>query len=308
LAAPVLYPPLVLPEPVLPYAISPRSKGDEDKLTSSLSKLLEEDPSIRMERNAETRELVVWGMGEQHLLIMFSKLEARFGVGVDAKVPRVAYRETVRKGAKAQGRFKKQTGGRGQFGDVWIEVQPNERGAGYEFVNSIFGGSIPTKFVPSVEKGVAEALGKGVLAGYPVVDIRVILYDGSFHTVDSSDMAFKIAGSIGFKNAAQDAHPILLEPLAEVTILVPSEYMGAVTGDLSSRRGRLLGMDAVGPLQEIKALVPQAETFKFAADLRSMTGGKGSFTVRFSHYEEAPGEVTKKVVEAAAREKEGEEE
>lgn len=302
-ADPVQYAELVLPEPVMPYAISPRSKGDEDKLTSSLSKLAEEDPTFHVERNAETKELVASGMGEQHLQVMFSKLEARFGVGIDAKVPRVAYRETIRKNAKAQGRYKKQTGGRGQFGDVWLEIEPLERGAGFEFVNKIFGGAIPSKFVPSVEKGIVEAMAGGVLAGYPVADLRVTLYDGSFHTVDSSDLAFKIAGSLGFKKAFGEASPTVLEPIMEVAVRVPADYMGAVTGDLSGKRGRVMGMEPAGIFQEVKALVPQAEIFRFSSDLRSMTGGKGSFTVRFSHYEEAPPDVVKKVVEAAQKEK-----
>ncbi len=301
---PVQYPELILPEPVMPYAISPRSKGDEDKLTSSLSKLAEEDPTFHVERNVETKELVASGMGEQHLQVMFSKLESRFGVAVDAKVPRVAYRETVRKSAKAQGRYKKQTGGRGQFGDVWLEIEPLQGGAGFEFVNKIFGGAIPSKFVPSVEKGVVEALAGGVLAGYPVVDLRVTLYDGSFHTVDSSDMAFKIAGSLGFKKAFADASPTILEPIMEVTVRVPADYMGGVTGDLSGKRGRVMGMEPAGIFHDVKALVPQAEIFRFSSDLRSMTGGKGSFTVRFSHYEEAPPDVVKKVIDAAQRRKE----
>ena len=302
---PVQYPELVVPEPVMPYAISPRSKGDEDKLTSSLAKLTEEDPTFHVERNAETKEFVASGMGEQHLQVMFSKLESRFGVAVETKLPRVAYRETVRKSARAQGRYKKQTGGRGQFGDVWLEIEPLEHGAGFEFVNKIFGGAIPTKFVPSVEKGVVGAMAGGVLAGYPVVDLRVTLRDGSFHTVDSSDMAFKIAGSLGFKKAFGEASPTVLEPIVEVTVRVSSEYMGAVTGDLSGKRGRVMGMEPAGIFQEVKALVPQAEIFRFSSDLRSMTGGKGSFTVRFSHYEDAPPDVAKRVIEAAQKAKEG---
>jgi elongation factor G len=302
---PVQYPELVVPEPVMPYAISPRSKGDEDKLTSSLAKLTEEDPTFHVERNAETKEFVASGMGEQHLQVMFSKLESRFGVAVETKLPRVAYRETIRKGARAQGRYKKQTGGRGQFGDVWLNLEPLEHGAGFEFVNKIFGGAIPTKFVPSVEKGVVEAMAGGVLAGYPVVDLRVTLYDGSFHTVDSSDMAFKIAGSLGFKKAFAEASPTVLEPIVEVTVRVSSDYMGAVTGDLSGKRGRVMGMEPAGIFQEVRALVPQAEIFRFSSDLRSMTGGKGSFTVRFSHYEDAPPDVVKRVIEAAQKAKEG---
>ncbi|UCH78020.1 MAG: elongation factor G [Candidatus Coatesbacteria bacterium] len=301
---PIQYPELVLPEPVMPYAISPRSKGDEDKLISSLTKLTEEDPTFHIERNAETKELVASGMGEQHLQVMFSKLDSRFGVAVDAKLPRVAYRETIRKAAKAQGRYKKQTGGRGQFGDVWVEITPLERGAGFEFVNKIFGGAIPTKFVPSVEKGIVEAMAGGVLAGYPVVDLECKLYDGSFHTVDSSDMAFKIAGSLGFKKAFEEASPTVLEPIVEVTVRVPADYMGGVTGDLSGKRGRVMGMEPAGIFQEVKALVPQAEIFRFASDLRSMTGGKGSFEVRFSHYEEAPPDVAQKVIAEAKKEKE----
>jgi len=305
-AHPIVFPELVFPEPVMPYAISPRSKGDEDKLTSSLAKLMEEDPTFHVERNAETKEFVASGMGEQHLHVMFAKLEARFGVAVDAKIPRVAYRETIRRSAKTQGRYKKQTGGRGQFGDVWIEVEPMERGAGFEFVNGIYGGAIPGKFVPSVEKGVVEAMQVGELAGYPVVDIRVTLFDGSFHAVDSSDMAFKIAGSMGFKKAISEATPVILEPIAEITVTIPAEFMGAVTGDLSGKRGRVMGMEPAGIFQQVKATVPTAEIFRFSSDLRSMTGGKGSFAVRFSHYEEAPPEVTKRVVEAAQREKQGE--
>lgn len=301
---PVQYPELVVPEPVMPYAISPRSKGDEDKLTSSLAKLSEEDPTFHIDRNVETKELVASGMGEQHLQVMFSKLESRFGVAVETKLPRVAYRETIRKGARAQGRYKKQTGGRGQFGDVWLELEPLEHGAGFEFVNKIYGGSIPSKFVPSVEKGVVEAMAGGVLAGYPVVDLRVTLRDGSFHTVDSSDMAFKIAGSLGFKKAFADASPTVLEPIVEVTVRVPADYMGGVTGDLSGKRGRVMGMEPAGIFQEVRALVPQAEIFRFSSDLRSMTGGKGSFTVRFSHYEQAPPDVAKRVIEAAEKKKE----
>ncbi|MGD8718641.1 MAG: elongation factor G [Candidatus Zixiibacteriota bacterium] len=302
----VVFPELVLPEPVMPYAISPRSKGDEDKLISSLTKLMEEDPTFHVDRNAETRELVASGMGEQHVQVMFSKLESRFGVAVDAKVPRVAYRETIRKSAKAQGRYKKQTGGRGQFGDVHIQLDPLERGSGFEFVNKIFGGAIPGKFVPSVEKGVVEAMSGGVIAGYPVVDMQCTLYDGSFHTVDSSDLAFKIAGSLGFKKAFEAAGPVILEPIVEITVTVPADFMGAVTGDLSGKRGRVMGMEPAGIFQEVKALVPQAEIFRFASDLRSMTGGKGSFVVKFSHYEEAPSDVAQRVIEAAKKEKEEE--
>lgn len=301
---PLRFPPLVLPEPVMPYAIAPKSKGDEDKLTASLTKLAEEDPTFFVARNAETKELVASGMGEQHLQVMFSKLASRFGVAVDVKVPRVAYRETIRKSAKAQGRYKKQTGGRGQFGDVWLEVEPLERGKGFEFVDKIFGGAIPSKYIPSVEKGVVEAMQAGELAGYPVTDVRVTLYDGSFHPVDSSDLAFKIAGSLGFKKAFMEASPVILEPIAEVTVTVPADYMGAVTGDLSGKRGRVMGMEPAGIFQEIKALVPMAEMFRFSSDLRSLTGGKGSFTIRFSHYEEAPPEVAKRVIEAAKKEKE----
>jgi elongation factor G len=235
---------------------------------------------------------------------MLSKLSGRFGVEVAHEIPKVAYRETITKTATAQGRYKKQTGGRGQYGDVHLKLEPRERGTGFEFVDKIVGGVVPNRFIPSVEKGVVEAMSAGEIAGYPVVDLSVTLYDGSYHTVDSSDMAFQIAGSLGFKKAMEGAAPVLLEPIIEVEVTVPEEFMGDINGDLSSKRGRVLGMEPAGIFQKIKALVPLAEMFRYSIDLRSITGGKGSFTVRFSHYEEVPREIIAKITEQAKREEE----
>jgi len=302
--APVEFPLVEFPEPLMQYAISPKSKGDEDKLMGSLTKLAEEDPTFTVTRNIETKQTIASGMGEQHLAVMLSKLSGRFGVEVDHEIPKVAYRETITKSTTAQGRYKKQTGGRGQYGDVHLKLEPQERGTGFEFVNKIVGGVVPNRFIPSVEKGVVEAMSAGEIAGYPVVDLSVTLYDGSYHSVDSSDMAFQIAGSLGFKKAMEDAAPVLLEPIVEVEVTVPEEFMGDINGDLSSKRGRVLGMEPAGIFQKIKALVPMAEMFRYSIDLRSITGGKGSFTVRFSHYEEVPREITAKIIEQAKREEE----
>jgi elongation factor G len=301
---PVQFAPVEFPEPLTQYAISPKSKGDEDKLMESLTKLTEEDPTFTVTRNVETKQTIASGMGEQHLAVMFSKLSGRFGVEVSHEIPKVAYRETITKPATAQGRYKKQTGGRGQYGDVHLKLEPTERGAGFEFVNKIVGGVIPGRFIPSVEKGVIDAMKAGVVAGYPVVDMQVILYDGSYHTVDSSDMAFQIAGSLGFKKAMETASPTLLEPIMEVEVTIPEEFMGDINGDLSSKRGRVLGMEPMGIFQKIKALVPMSEMFRYSIDLRSITGGKGSFTMRFSHYEEVPREIAGKIVEKSQKGKE----
>ncbi len=300
----VQLPAVEFPEPLMQYAIFPKSKGDEDKLMSSLTKLMEEDLTFTVIRNVETKQTVASGMGEQHLAVMLSKLSGRFGVDVDHEIPKVAYRETVTKSSTAQGRYKKQTGGRGQYGDVHLTVEPSERGTGFEFVKKIVGGAIPTRFIPSVEKGIVEALKGGVIAGYPVVDLQVTLFDGSYHTVDSSDMAFQIAGSMAFKKAMDDAGAVLLEPIMEVEVTVPEEFMGDINGDLSSKRGRVLGMEPMGIFQKIKATVPMAEMFRYSIDLRSITGGKGSFTMRFSRYEEVPREITRKITEQAKKEEE----
>jgi elongation factor G len=245
-------------------------------------------------------------MGDLHLEIMINRLRNQFGVGVDIGTPKVAYKETVKGATKVQGKFKRQSGGRGQYGDCWIEIEPLERGKEFEFVDKIVGGAIPRNYIPSVEKGVKEAMHSGIIAGYPVVDIRVTLYDGSFHPVDSSDMAFQIAGSMAFKKGQEEAKPILLEPIMNVEIYVPDEFMGQITGDLNSRRGRIMGMEPQGKIQMVKATVPLAEMFKYASELRSMTSGRGSYTMRFSHYEEVPAKIAQTII-AQVKKKEEEE-
>ncbi|MCH7760296.1 elongation factor G, partial [candidate division TA06 bacterium] len=243
--------------------------------------------------------------GELHLEVNVGRLKRKFGVEVDLVRPRIPYRETIQGKAEVQAKFKKQTGGRGQFGDVWLRLEPLPSGGGFEFINKVVGGSIPTKFIPSVEKGVREAMVSGVLARYPVVNFKAILYDGSFHTVDSSDIAFKVAGSMAFKKAQEEAKPLLLEPILTVEVLVPDEYMGDIIGDLNSRRGKILGMEPGGRHRKVKALVPEAEMYKYSSQLRSMTQGRGNFTQIFSHYEEVPREVSDRIVDEAKKEKEG---
>jgi elongation factor G len=302
---PIEMPSIKLPAPVMAFAIEPKSKGDEDKVFSALRRLQEEDPTIDLHRDAQTGEQIVAGLSQVHVEVIVERLKSRFGAEVNLKPPRVPYQETIRKPAKAHGRHKKQTGGRGQFGDCRIEVEPLEPGSGFEFVNAIKGGVIPTGFIPAVEKGVHEAMHAGVVAGYPVKDIRVRLYDGSYHTVDSSEMAFKVAGSLAMKQALEQASPVLLEPIMEVTVNAPEDTVGDVIGDLNSRRGRPLGMEPVGAgMTEIKAEVPMAEMLSYAPDLRSITGGQGEFTMEFARYEEVPGHLASKVVEEAKAEHE----
>ncbi|HEY2161414.1 MAG TPA: elongation factor G [Solirubrobacteraceae bacterium] len=293
-------PSIKLPAPVMAFAIEPKSKGDEDKVFSALRRLQEEDPTIDLHRDPQTGEQIVAGLSQVHVEVIVERLKSRFGAEVNLKPPRVPYQETIRKPAKAHGRHKKQTGGRGQFGDCHIEIEPLEHGTGFEFVNAIKGGVIPTGFIPAVEKGVREAMDTGVVAGYPVKDVRVRLYDGSYHTVDSSEMAFKVAGSQAMKQALEAAGPVLLEPIMEVSINAPEDTVGDVIGDLNSRRGRPLGMEPVGAgMTEIKAEVPMAEMLSYAPDLRSITGGQGEFTMDFARYEEVPGHLASKVVEEA---------
>lgn len=292
------------PPPVMFYAISPKSKVDEDKLSSAVARIVEEDLTFKVERNAETGENVVSGMGELHLNIIIERMKARYGVEVDTKMPRVSFRETIKRSAKAQGRYKKQTGGRGQYGDVWIEIQPLSKGEGFVFENKIVGGVVPSRYIPAVEKGIRGVIEKGVIAGYPVCDIKAILYDGSYHSVDSSDIAFQIAASMGCKKAFEEAMPTILEPIMEVEVIVPEEFMGDIMGDISGKRGKVLGMEPYGKLQKIKALVPLSEMFRYSIELRSMTQGRGTFTMNFSHYEEAPPDVQKKLIEAYTKEKE----
>ncbi|MCE5335430.1 MAG: elongation factor G, partial [Desulfobacteraceae bacterium] len=285
-------------------AVEPKSKGDEEKIFSSLSRLMEEDLTLKLERNDETREMILSGMGEIHIEATVDKLKRKFGVEVNLKLPKVSYKETIKGKVRVQGKYKKQSGGRGQYGDCWIEMEPLPRGEGFQFYDKIVGGVIPRQYIPAVEKGIAEALHEGTLAGCPVVDFKVDLVDGSFHPVDSSEMAFKIAGSMAFKKAMADAKPTLLEPIMEMEITIPDECMGDIIGDLNSRRGRVLGMETKGNKQIVKAQVPLSEVLKYAPDLRAMTAGRGMFTMRSSHYEEVPGPIQDKIVELYKKEKE----
>jgi len=303
--APVRMPQLKLPAPVMAFAIEPKAKGDEEKVFGALRRLQEEDPTIDLHRDAQTGEQIVAGLSQMHVEVIVERLRSRFGAEVNLKPPRVPYMETIRKPAKAHGRHKKQTGGRGQFGDCWIAIEPLEPGGGFEFVDEIKGGVIPSGFIPAVEKGVLEAMQEGVVAGYPVKDVRVRLYDGSYHTVDSSEMAFKVAGSLAMKQALQEAAPVLLEPIMLVTVIAPEDAVGEVIGDLNSRRGRPLGMEPVGVgMTEIKAEVPMAEMLSYAPDLRSITGGQGEFTMEFQRYEEVPAQLASRIVEEARAERE----
>ncbi len=302
---PIEMPSIKLPAPVMAFAIEPKSKGDEDKVFTALRRLQEEDPTIDLHRDAQTGQQIVAGLSQVHVEVIVERLKERFGAEVTLKPPRVPYQETIRAGAKAHGRHKKQTGGRGQFGDCHIEIEPLESGSGFEFVNAIKGGVIPSGFIPAVEKGVHEAMQEGVVAGYPVKDVRVRLYDGSYHTVDSSEMAFKVAGSQAMKEALENASPVLLEPIMLVTVNAPEDSVGDVIGDLNSRRGRPLGMEPAGAgMTDIKAEVPMAEMLSYAPDLRSITGGQGEFTMEFERYEEVPGHLASRVVDEARAERE----
>jgi elongation factor G len=294
--ADVRFPPLDLPAPVMAFAYEPKSKGDEEKAAAAIRRLSEEDPTLDVHRDPQTGEQIIAGLTQIHVEVIVERIKSRFGAEIELHPPRVPYLETIRKPAKAHGRYKKQTGGRGQFGDCHIEIEPNESGAGFEFINAIKGGVIPGGFIPAVEKGVVEAMAGGVLAGYPMKDVKVRLYDGQAHSVDSSEMAFKIAGSMAFKQAVADAEAYLLEPIVEVTIAVPEDAVGDVIGDLNSRRGRPLGMEPKGTATEIKAEVPMAEVLDYAPDLRAITGGRGDYTLEFLRYEEVPGHIAQKVI------------
>jgi elongation factor G len=289
---------------LISFAISAKSKGDEDKIFSSMVKLLEEDPSLKLDRISETKEIILSGLGQIHIETTVEKLKRKFNVEVVLNTPKVPYRETIKKKIRVQGKHKKQTGGHGQFGDCWIQLEPLPRGKGFEFVDAIVGGVIPKTYIPAVEKGVFEASQKGVLAGFLCVDFKVTLDDGSFHAVDSSEMAFKNAGSLAFKKAAEQANPVLLEPIMNVTITTPEDFMGDIMGDLNGRRGKVLGMDSAGRNQIIKAHVPMAEFLTYAPDLRSMTGGRGIYTMEFSHYDEVPAQMTEKIIEEVEKSRE----
>jgi elongation factor G len=301
---PAKLPPVAFPKPSISVAIVPLSKGDEERVSTGLVRLHEEDPTFSYSFNSEISQELINGMGELHLDVIVARLKRRFDVHVELIKPRIPYRETISKKCEAQGRHKKQTGGRGQFGDCWMRLEPVPRGTGFEFVSEIRGGSIPTKFIAPIEKGVVECMEKGVLAGYHMMDIRAVVFDGSYHDVDSSDIAFKLAGSLAFKNCCEKAGMVLLEPIMNVEVTVPDQFTGDVMGDLNSRRGRIMGMEVQGNLQVIKAQAPQAEMYKYSNSLRSMTQGRGFFTMEFSHYEETPREAAQKVIDEAKREKE----
>jgi elongation factor G len=297
---PVTLPAPSMPDPLLPIAIAPKSRGDEEKLSSGLSRTEAEDLTLRVERNPETKQTILWGMGENHIEVTLERLKRKYGVEVVQVPLLLPYKETFKTSAKALGRHVKQSGGHGQYGICNIEVEPLPRGGGFEFVDKIYGGAIPNQFIPSVEKGVRKAMEDGLVAGYPVVDVRVTLYDGKYHTVDSSDMAFQIAGGLAMKEAAAQADMVLLEPVLELEVLIPDDYVGDILGDLSSRRGRVVGTDPVGTGRTlVRATTPEAEVVRYAIDLRSMTRGRGSFARRFSHYEELPPHMATKVIEEA---------
>jgi elongation factor G len=296
--------PFEVPAPVLSFAIKPKSKGDEDKLANSLHRLQDEDPALRVERNAETHQTLLEGMGETHLSIALEKLHRKFGVEVDTEDVKVPYRETITANAEAEGKYKKQTGGHGQFGVAFLRVEPVERGGGFEFVDQIVGGAIPRQFIPAVEKGVAETMAQGGVFGFPVVDVKVTVFDGKFHPVDSSEMSFKMAGSIGFKDAMAKAGPILLEPISELIVTAPEANQGDIMGDLNSKRGRIQGSASVGNGEvEVSAMVPTSEVLRYAIDLRSLTGGRGRFTVNHSHYDPVPSHLADKIRKAHEDEK-----
>ncbi len=299
---PIAMPAIKLPAPVMAFAVEPRSKGDEDKVFTALRRLQEEDPTIDLHRDPQTGEQIVAGLTQVHVEVVVERMKARFGAEVNLKPPRVPYQETIRRGAKAHGRHKKQTGGRGQFGDCHIEIEPLEEG--FEFVNAIKGGVIPGGFIPAVEKGVLEAMAQGTVAGYPVKGVRVRLFDGQYHTVDSSEMAFKIAGAMAMRQALEEAGSVLLEPIMLATVSVPESSVGDAMGDLSSRRGRPQGTEAAGSMIEIKAEVPMAEMLTYAPDLRSITGGQGEYTMEFLRYEEVPAHLAQKVIQASSQDAE----
>jgi len=302
----IIFAPTEFPKPVYQVAIQPKTKGDEEKISQALSRIREEDPTLSVHKEAGTGETILLGMGELHLSVATDRMKRKFGVDVLLKTPKVPYKETIRKTVKAEGKFKRQSGGRGQYGHVWVEYSP-EPGEDFVFAENIFGGSVPRQYIPAVEKGLREAKDKGVLAGYPVTNFKASLYDGSYHEVDSSEMAFKIAASMSFKKGIMEANPVLLEPIVSVSVLTPDSYMGDVIGDLNRKRGRILGMEREGTMQQVKALVPLAEMFTYAIDLRSMTQGRGTFSMEFDHYEEVPGNIAQAIIEKHQAEKKEEE-
>jgi len=309
-ANPIVFEKLRFSDPIISYAIAPKSKGDEEKVSTGINRILEEDPTLRFQRDEETKEMLLSGMGQMHLEVALERLKRKFGVEVLMKTPKVPYRETIKVSSKAQGKYKKQSGGRGQYGDCYLAIEPLPRGSGYEFADKIVGGVIPQQYRPAVEKGVAETMKEGVIAGYPLVDVKVTLYDGSYHTVDSSEMAFKIAGSMALRKAVQEAKPVLLEPIMKVEVITPDDTLGAVIGDLNSKRGRVQGVEPqAGGNQKINAQVPMSEMLIYANQLTSLTSGRGLYSMEFSHYEELPSHLAQKIIaEREAQKKEKAEE
>jgi len=304
--SPIHFAPPHIPEPAITFAIEPKTRADEDRIGQGIHKILEEDLSLRFSRDPQTKEFLLAGSGQQHIEVVVAKLRKRFKVDVALKPPKVAYRETIRGKADAEGKHKKQTGGHGQFGVCRVRMEPLPRGTGFEFVDDVFGGAIPKNFIPSVEKGIRAAAERGYLAGFPVVDFRAVLYDGKYHDVDSSDMAFKIAGSLAFKEAMKQAKPALLEPIMHVEVYAPDQYSGDIMGDLSSRRGRISGSEVRGANVVVKAQVPFAEMLSYANDLTSMTQGRASYGMEFAHYDYVPGEIAEKVIAHAKAARAGE--
>jgi elongation factor G len=302
----ISYPPVKLPEPSIAYAISAKTRNDEDRMGHAVHKILEEDQALRFYRDPQTKEFLLAGTGQQHVEVIVSRLKKRYGVDVELHAPKIPYRETIRGKADVQGRHKKQTGGHGQFGDCWIRLEPLARGGKFAFENEVFGGAIPRNFIPAIEKGIVEAAEKGYLAGFPVVDIKVVVYDGSYHDVDSSEMSFKLAARKAFKAAMEQAKPTLLEPVMNVEVQAPVEYAGDLMGDMNGRRGRIAGMDTKGGTQVIKAQVPMAEMLSYQNDLTSMTQGRATFSMEFSHYDYVPQLQAEKVIAAAKAAKVGE--
>ena len=303
-AQPVILPGIAFPEPAISFAIQPKSRGDEDKISTALHRMEEEDPTLRHHYDPETKQLLVSGIGQLHVEVVVERMKRKYNVDVSLLPPRIPYKETVKGRSEVQGKYKKQTGGRGQYGDVWLRIAPLARGGGFEFEDDIFGGSVPRNYIPSVEKGVRDCMKRGILAGYPVMDLKVTLYDGSYHDVDSSDMAFQIAASLGLQKGFMEARPCLLEPIMNVEVVAPAENAGDVIGDLNGRRGRILGMEPAGEVVAVRAQVPMAEMLTYESSLRSMTGGRGGYSMEFSHYDELPGQLAEKVVAAVKAEKE----
>lgn len=292
----IVFPPMAFPQPAISSSVRPKSREDEEKISGALHKLSAEDPTFKVVHDPQTKELIISGLGDLHLDVMVGRMRKRFHVEVELGVPKVSYKETITRNARVQGKFKRQSGGRGQYGDVWIEVEPLPRGSGIEFIDKIFGGAIPRNFIPSAEKGIRHACEEGAIAGYPIEDLRVRLVDGSYHDVDSSDMAFQIAGGMALRKAVAEAGPVLLEPVMDVSVAIPEEFLGAISGDVNSRRGRIMGMEVKGKSQVVKAQVPLSEMFKYANDLRSITGGRGSYTMQFSHYEQVPQKTAQGII------------